>query len=331
MRKARLIFFFLIITGVCSLLFVASAKAQATRLDLIVSPLLIDVTANPGEKVQEKFRIRNNGSQPINLIISVNKLNQIGESGQIAPIDPKPGDSSSWVTFDKTTFKAPVKEWTDVNLNINVPKEAAFGYYYAIRITQNPTDIPQKGGAAKLVGEVIVPMLLTARKDGAVKKAKLVEFKPTNFVSEYMPVEFLTRIQNTGNVHMKIRGNIFIRGQGAKDAGILEVNEAQGITLPGATRAFTSSWNDGFIEMKDENENGVPKLDSQGKPKKSLSVNWDKISNFRIGKYTANLLLVYDDGTRDQTLEGTTTFWVFPYKLIAFIILIVIGAILLIR
>ncbi len=332
MRIKGFLWFLLFALSVSSLFIVSTAHAQTARLDLTVSPVLLDVTASPGDKIQQKFRVRNNSSQLLNLIISINRLNQIGEAGQIAPLNPQPGDeAASWVTFDKNTFKAPVKEWTDVNLTINVPKDAAFGYYYAIRVTQNPADIPQKGGAAKLVGEVIVPLLLNAKKEGAVRQAKLLDFKPVSFVNEYMPVDFLTRVQNTGNIHMKVRGNIFIRGQGTKDIGILEVNPGLGIILPGAKRAFPTSWDDGFIVMKEDSENGIPKLDSHGKPKKSLTINWDKITNFRIGKYTANLLLVYDDGTRDQTLEGSTTFWVFPYKLVGAIIVVAIGAVLLLR
>jgi len=332
MRIKRSAYLLIFLLGVGSLFIVTSAKAQTARLDLTVSPVFIDITATPGETIKEKFRLRNNSTQPVSLIITVNKLNQIGETGQIAPLQPQPGDeSASWITFEKNTFKALPKEWSDVNLSIAVPKDAAFGYYYAIRISQNPAEVPQKGGAARLLGEVIVPLLLNARNDGAIKQAKLIEFKPVHFVNEYMPVDFITRVQNSGNIHMKVRGNIFIRGQGAKDVGILEVNPGLGIILPGAKRAFPSSWNDGFLVMKEESENGVPKLDSHGKPKKSLSINWDQITNFRIGKYTANLLLVYDDGTRDQTLEGSTTFWVFPYTLFAIIIVTILVTVLLIR
>ncbi|MGB3073255.1 MAG: hypothetical protein WBB68_03290, partial [Candidatus Moraniibacteriota bacterium] len=37
----------------------------------------------------------------------------------------------------------------------------------------------------------------------------------------------------------------------------------------------------------------------------------------RFGKYTAKMLLVYDDGTRDIPIEGVVSFWVMPWRLIA--------------
>jgi hypothetical protein len=40
------------------------------------------------------------------------------------------------------------------------------------------------------------------------------------------------------------------------------------------------------------------------------------VPKLRWGKYTANLLLVYDDGTKDVPIEGTLSFWVIPWRLI---------------
>jgi hypothetical protein len=47
-----------------------------------------------------------------------------------------------------------------------------------------------------------------------------------------------------------------------------------------------------------------------------LQINWNKLTSFRIGRYTANLLLVYDNGTRDVPMQSTITFWILPWKVI---------------
>ncbi|MFZ3031816.1 MAG: hypothetical protein WA082_02160, partial [Candidatus Moraniibacteriota bacterium] len=39
-------------------------------------------------------------------------------------------------------------------------------------------------------------------------------------------------------------------------------------------------------------------------------------SKLRFGKYTAKLLLIYDDGKRDIPIEGEVSFWVIPWRLV---------------
>jgi hypothetical protein len=69
---------------------------------------------------------------------------------------------------------------------------------------------------------------------------------------------------------------------------------------------------------------GQPKLDKNGNPIMTLQINWNRLTSFRIGRYTANLLLVYDNGQRDVPLEATVAFWVLPYKAILVILLFLI-------
>jgi hypothetical protein len=183
---------------------------------------------------------------------------------------------------------------------------------------------------SQVQGAVAIPVLLNVKKPGAKAEAKLDEFKPKAFVSEYLPVEFLTRVTNTGNIHINPRGNIFIRS-GGKDIATLTVNPGLGNILPNTTRAFESSWEEGFIIRKPVTENGNVKIGKDGKPETYLEFNWNKLTQFRFGKYTAALVLVYNDGTRDIPVESTTTFWVIPYKALVIIILVILGIILGIR
>src|SRR5690606_23565248 len=85
--------------------------------------------------------------------------------------------------------------------------------------------------------------------------------------------------------------------------------------LPNSNRTFTSDWRDGFpLYSLVESEN--VEVDSQGERIRSLEWNMDEVSSFRFGKYTAHLVLAYDDGTRDVPLESTIEFWVIPWRLI---------------
>lgn len=309
----------LIILGLA--IFLTSVHTVAAQtpsgIDVTVSPAIIELENIPGSRIPVRFRIRNNQTVPIRLGFTVDKLSGSDPRGHVVPEKAKAGDTSTqWISFSEQSITALPKEWSNVEFTITVPKEAAFGYYYAIRIAQLPQDIQQKTNAT-VMGEVLLPVLLEVRKEGAVKSASLIEFRSASVISEYLPVTFMTTIANNGNVHIKPQGNIFIRSGSGKDIGILEINPGLGSILPGGRRVFESSWNDGFITYGPVLEDGAPKLDGSGKQVQGLTINWNKLTHLRIGRYTAALLAVYDNGKRDVVIESSTTFWVFPYRIVA--------------
>jgi hypothetical protein len=308
------------------------ALAQSSQgIDLTVSPPVIELNAKPGDSLRERFRIRNNQSSPIDLKIDVKKLSSDSSSGEPIPAEPSKDDEFiSWLTLDPDTATVLPKEWQDVNFTIDIPQNAAYGYYYVLRI-QPANQETVKGTGTTVKGEVLVVVLLNVVKDGAKAKANLVEFKPNIFFGEYLPVEFTAKVANSGNVHVKPSGNIFIRSFHQKDIAILDINAGKQTVLPGGTRTFKSVWNDGFIVNEPVVENGTTKLDTNGNPVTKLTINWDKLTHFRVGPYTATLLMVYDDGKRDATIEGVTTFWLIPYTAIAVILVGLIAVVLIIR
>lgn len=301
--------------------FASPLLAQTNEgLNLTVSPPVIELNAKPGDTVKERFRVRNNQNNPVDLGIDVKKLSSDSTSGEPIPAEPtKEDEFVSWLTVDPSNVNVKPNEWQDVNFTLKIPENAAYGYYYVLRI--HPTQKENiKGSGTSVQGQVLVVVLLNVVKDGAKAKAELVSFTPSVFVSEYVPVTFTAKISNTGNVHVKPAGNIFIRSFHQKDIAILDINSGRQTVLPGGTRTFTSTWDDGFIVREPVTENGIQKMDKNGKPVTRLTINWDKLTHFRIGPYTATLLMVYDDGKRDATIEGTATFWLIPYTAIAVIL-----------
>lgn len=300
------------------------AQNATPGIDLTVSPPVYDLTANPGDTVKQTFRVRNNGTTSIDLDIQARRLISDPNSGSPVPETDAKGEELTWVKFDPQDFTAQPREWTNISYTISIPKTAAYGYYYVFGIAPKNSRTQTVTGAA-IKGEVLVVVLLNVKKDGAISKAALVSFAPKDFVTEYLPATFDVTLENQGNVHVKPHGNIFITRGGTRDIAILDVNPGVGSILPGGKRTFETSWTDGFIVRQPVlDENNQPKLDKNGQPETHLAINWNNLTGFRIGPYTARMLLVYDDGTRDQTIEGTTTFWVIPYTPLAVIIIGVI-------
>jgi len=311
--------------------FLTALAQTSPGLDLTISPPVMEFNVKPGDKIKEKFRIRNNLTSPIGLEINVNKLSSDSVSGEAVPAEPTSSDEFiSWLSLASSKFSVPSKEWKEVSFSIDVPITAAYGYYYVLRVA--PTGDPTiNGSGAKVKGEVLVVILLNVKKEGAIAKGKLFEFKPNNFISEYLPVDFSVKVKNEGNVHMKPRGNVFIRSFHQNDVAILDVNSTLSSVLPNGTKTYTTSWSDGFIVRVPVVENDKPKLDVNDNPVTKIQINWDKLTHFRVGKYTATILMVYDDGKRDQTMESTTTFWLIPYTALAVITISLIVFVVIVR
>lgn len=330
-ERKKLLLLTIIIAGFVSSIFAIKSFAQTPlNYDVTVSPVFFDLSSNPGGEISEKIRIRNNTSSPIPIKLEVKKLT--GDvNGDLTLRNTSDDNSLSWISFaNGSTLVAKPLEWTDVPFTINIPKSAAYGYYFAISFTADSNSPFAKTGA-RITGAAAVPILLNVRKEGAKAEAKIVDFSTNLPVYEYLPVDFNVTLENTGNIHVLPHGNIFLSDGSNKDLAALSVNPNAGNIIPNTKRTFNVSWSDGFIVKEPVIEGGQVKLDKNGNPVESIQINWDKLTSFRIGKYTANLILVFDNGTKDVSLQSTISFWVFPWKALLVILLITIGIILVIR
>ena len=306
----------------------AKSFAQNTGYDMTVSPVFFDLTGDPGTTITTKVRIRNNTNSPIPIKLGVEKI--VGDQNGNITLKDNNDQTLSWIKFTESSIVTKPLEWTDVPLTIDIPKDAAYGYYWEVSFSQDKNSPLAKTGVS-LTGAAAVPILLNVIKPGAKAEAKIVDFSVKNFITEYLPTDFTVKVQNTGNIHVKPHGNIFISDGRNKDLAIIDVNSGLGNVIPNSSRIFTASWNDGFLVEQTVLQDGQPKLDKNGKPMQTLQINWNKLTSFRIGKYTANLVLVFDNGKRDVPLQSTITFWVFPYKALAVIGIAVIALVLVVR
>lgn len=298
------------------------------NFDLTVSPVFLEFDAKPGDTVGDKIRVRNNTDSEIPIKVEVKKLG--GDTTGNVTIQETTDDSSlNWIKIKDTSIKTGPREWTNVPLTISVPKNAAFGYYWVVSFTQTKdSDVKSSGAGVKAA--LAVPILLNVKSPGAKADGKITSFKTDKGVYEYLPSIFTTTIENIGNVHVRPRGNIFIKDWKGTVVDTLTINDAQGSVLPNTKKAFENSWNNSFIWLEDKIEDGKTVLDKNGKPKKSLKIRFDKMLDLRVGKYTANSIIVIPTEKRDIALEQNTSFIVFPWKIIGgaalFIIFAALGA-----
>ena len=307
----------------------SSKQTPTAPINLTVSPTFINLATDPGKEVSSQLRVTNNNAFTEYYKVEVAKY-QVGSDGERLNIVPlESGDEfGKWVKFQDDEFELSANQTRTLRFTISPPKDAALGYYYAF-IIRRVTE--QEGESnTRLTGAPAFTTVLEVRSPNAKKELQLISFSTDKSFYEYLPTTFNITFKNTGNLHVVPQGNVFIDQGGKKDIAILKINEGQGNILPGAIRTYTASWDDGMLVRVPKVENGKEVRDSKGNPVYTVKFDSDKpVSKFRIGSYKANLLAVYDNGKRDIPLESGLSFWVFPWRFIGVILLVIVAPVML--
>jgi hypothetical protein len=300
------------------IVFPTSALAASSGINLTTSPLPVNLSSNPGQTITTDLRIQNSDSQSQKIKVSLMKFSAYGETGKPALQDRAPGDDYfDWVSFSPSVFTASPNQWQTVKMTIKVPKEAAFGYYYAVifsPVDQNPT-----GKGSKFIGSTAILVLLDVKSPNAKRSAEIANFSVNRKFYEFLPANFSVRLHNTGNVHLLPAGTIYIK-RGSKQVAAIPLNSQHGSILPNSYRVYTAAWSDGFPVYQTKQVDGRVVLDKNDQPVQQLKWNFNQVTHLKFGHYTANLLAVYDNGSRDVPLEASVSFWVIPLRLVAIVI-----------
>lgn len=302
---------------------IAPAYAATPGFNLTTSPSPIQLTAAPGATVTSEFRVMNNSIQIEHLKTGLMKFRATGEAGRPNLYERGPGDSYfDWVKFTPSTFDAPPGQWVKIKMTIAVPKDASLGYYYAVTFQRATSIGTETNQSAAVIGASATLVLLDVKTANQHPDLQLASLTTDRHIYQYLPTTLSVRVHNTGNIHLRPGGNIFIK-RGNKTLATLDVNLYQGNVLPNSYRVFTADWRDGFPTYQDKQADGKPVLTKAGKPDRSLQWDLTKLTKLRFGKYTAQALVVYNDGTRDVPLEATTSFWIIPWTLMLIGLLII--------
>ncbi len=313
------------------------ASTQAAGFNLTLSPLPISLTTQPGQTVVAPLHVQNTGTEKVHIKVSLMKFGAFGSTGEPSIETPSPNDPSvKWVSFSKTSFDAEPNVLNTVVMTIKVPKDAAFGYYYAAVFSQDNGNQSLVAGQNKIAGAVASLVLLDVKAPGEKRQLQVTHFTSTKKLYQYLPAEFAITVKNTGNIHAIPTGNIFIHRTGSKDfIGTLSINKEQGNVLPHSSRVFTTTWEDGFPSYTTKRVHNQVVADKRGQPVKELNWNLANANKFRFGHYSASMTLVYNDGQRDIPVNGEVSFWVIPWipLLIGLVILalVAIGLTVLVR
>ena len=311
LRSTSLMF----VASILTLVFMApgfvAAQESESGINLQITPSPIIEVIKPGVKQTIEFEIRNAGAEKEDLSVYLRKFSISNETGEVNLSQDEPSDVKDWITVASPNFSVDPGAIFKEKLEVDTPEDSGFSYSFAIMISRQ-NEKPADQGETSLKGAVAVFTLLTVDRPGAIRKFDIVEFSSARRVYEYLPAELTVKLKNTGNTITQPYGNIYIQRSpdSNEPISVLKLNENGAYLLPDVTRSFVTKWSDGFPAYVE-----VKSADNQS-PKMQLEWNWGDGQTFRIGRYYAKVVAVYNDGERDVPIETTVSFWIIPWKLL---------------
>jgi hypothetical protein len=277
---------------------------------LTVSPLRLELAANPGDTISATFKLFNEENKTNTYYFATANFEAKDETGQ-PEFTTQTGDLADWVQKPGSITLAP-KSYQVVDFSIVIPKDAEPGGYFSSILAS--TKAPQAGGGAAVTLSDQVGVLLLMRVNGDIKEgADVLEFdalKNKHFYTA-LPVQFYYRFQNGGQSWLKPLGDIIISNMAGVTTKIINANNDGGDVLPQSIRRFQAAW----IEAGGSTQQD-PKLALQPEPAGSF---WSEVkyewNNFALGRYTATLNLVYGADNQQHTSK-VTHFWILPWHLL---------------
>jgi len=285
-------FFKYLIVFIFAVLFALPVCAQNSGEGLTISPPLSDLSLKPGDVSEQTIRITNPTDKLMEVYPQVQNFRAKGEGGE-PDFYPASNDDTnfalaSWVKFSQSKIALTPEQVAEFKYRINVPINAEPGGHYGVIFfaTEPPktnADSNQVSVASKIGSLILV------KTPGDIKESgQLTDFSANKFFFKG-PILFTTRIQNSGNIHFKPKGQIIIKNWQGKSIESIEFNAANGNVLPESTRKFEEKF--------------PPSI-------------------WTFGYFSANLALSY--GETNQTLQGKLTFWIIPWWLIVSLIIVII-------
>ena len=280
---------FLSVISLAILLYFFNTTVKAQSI-ITAIPTRVDLSADPGETVTAEVKVRNDTDVSQIYAIAIDDFIVVDSIGTPIPVAPSAGNRwalKSWVTAPEIV---PVDAHGTqiVRLTFRVPLAALPGGHYAM-ITYQPNPDLKAGDlkqTANVIGQRVGTLLYLSVTGPITQKANLVRFTTDQF-HEQGPVEFTGAVENLSDIHVNPTGTITIYSPIKNQ--IAQIPVEVGNVFPEIQRSFSASWN----------------------------------QKWGYGRYRADIELSY--GTAGGILTGSIYFWLFPIRLVIYILVLIIS------
>jgi hypothetical protein len=263
------------------------AASNSSAITITITPSITEELVKPGDVISRSINLTNKSDKELTFYAYLKDFRAAtgDETGRVQLLDPGSEEGnfiSSWINISGDSIAILPGQTQSIPFTVTVPSNVGPGGYYGAIVfgTQAPKTEPGEAdkGAAIGVAQEVTSLVLLQVPGTADERADIREFKTDkNFYSTPFTVNFSTKIQNFGNVHVRPVGEIDITNMFNKKVASLTVNDADGNILPASTRLFTNTWKDSFgfgrYQAALSLSYGTP-ADQGGEGMKSLTMYW---------------------------------------------------------
>lgn len=280
---------------------------------LTLIPPNLEFSLQSGETIETKVKLFNETADSVTQYSSTANFTAKDETGTPAFLDEAVATNlASWITLEPGPFTLLPGERLEIHVTVAVPADAEPGGHYAAIFFSSLS--PDTAGTGEVGISTKLGSLVLVRVAGAIREAgSIATFGSKDGATMFTrpPVDFLLRVANSGNVHIRPTGDITIRNSIGGTTATVPVNVTQGAVLPSSTRAFNLSWEKSANDTERENFF------------QEVAAEW---RNFAFGPYTATVDLSYG-AANDKTATAKLSYWILPWQLL---IVTVVGLVALI-
>jgi len=261
-------------------------NARAEELvGIKMQPSIIEERADLGQTYSWTLRATNVGAKTQEFYVVKRDISGLSEEGRptFANTGEKTGlELAAWIEIASGPITIAPGETKDMPFSITVPRNASPGAHLGSIFLSSEPVRPETTGIG--IGYQVATIISLRVAGDIAEEAMLREFRTDKIIYGKPEVNFITKIENLGNVIVKPRGPVEITNMFGKKVATLKMNESAGAVLPKEVRKFETLWQD----------NGLA-----------------------FGKYEAVMSLGYGEDGR-KTISAALGFWVLPGKLIGF-------------
>lgn len=234
--------FFVALAAAAFVLVSAGGQLQAQSIQFGINPGEIELVPGPGGTATGVLVVFNRSAQRVRFTVKIEDM-YIRPTGELNLLEPGSLDWSvaKFSRVTPTQFDLDSNQQVPVRVTVTVPPDARGGRYGAIVVS--PAPVLQTGPRVqgtitiivpKLVAKLLVPIRGTEVVGGAIVNM-LAASKPGGKGADIKVV-----FRNSGNVHVKTTGDVFILDASGQQVGKVRLPEA--LVLPSSIREFKLSW-----------------------------------------------------------------------------------------
>lgn len=265
-------------------------KIQAQTVSLSVWPPVLDLSLLPGQTINQPIQIKNLGDQT-NISLNLVSFVPADEHGRIQLQPDFDFPAVKFLKLSGNELQLNSGQTEIISLTLTIPQNAlSTDYYFALTATASTQGLIKNTGSLSQT-IIAIPVLLTiASPAPAQPTAKIEQFSAPLISDSFNPVPFKLRLKNTGPVRLKTVGHIDVYNLFNQKIATIPLRKDN--LLVNSVRQLTSETNPDSLFFQ---------------------------ALLSIGRYQAIVSITPENST--NTISQTLFFWVLPYKIIVFVII----------